>query len=92
MKAAEITKEEFEVLLALIFEHITILDQTEYSKLIEALKEEISDPKDIPYIAACLASNAEGIWTHDPHFKEQQKVKIFTNIGMLNLSGKAKLR
>lgn len=45
---------------------------------------------DIPHLAACLASKAEGIWAHDPHFLEQQKVKVFTNIDMLNLSRKIK--
>lgn len=50
----------------------------------------ISDPNDIPHLAACLASKADGIWAHDPHFLEQQKVKVFTNIDMLKLSGKAK--
>ncbi len=90
IKAAEMTKDEFEILLALIFEHITILPKAEYSEFIEGLQEEITDTKDVPYIAACLTSKTEGIWTHDPHFKEQQKVKVFTNIDMLRMSGKAK--
>ena len=56
----------------------------------EECKNDISDPDDIPFLAACLASNAQGIWAHDPHFLEQHKTKVFTNIDLLNLSGKAK--
>lgn len=90
IKVADISKEEFEMILALIFESITILPRTEYREFIELLKDEIEDPKDLPYVAVCLASKAEGIWTHDPHFLEQHKVKVYTNIDMLKLSKKVK--
>jgi len=45
---------------------------------------------DVPALAAVIANKANGIWTHDPHFKEQKKVKIFTNIGMLKMNRKNK--
>jgi len=89
-RKAKLAYEEFEILLALIFERITIIPGSEYNKLTQKLKYEISDINDIPYIAVCLMSNANGIWTHDPHFMEQRKVNIFTNIDMLRLIGKAK--
>ena len=54
-------------------------------------KNLISDLDDVPHLAACLAEEAEGIWAHDPHFKEQNKVRVFTNIDMLKMVGKAKL-
>lgn len=90
LKKTKLSKEEFEILLALIFEHITMIPQSEYEAFIDECKNDISDPDDILHLAAALASNAKGIWAHDPHFLEQQKVKVFTNIGMLKLSGKAK--
>lgn len=90
IKTANITKGEFEILLALIFEHITIIPETEYDKFVKSIKDEITDAEDISYIAVCLASDAHGIWTHDSHFDKQDKVKVFTNISMLELSGKAK--
>ena len=77
--------------LSLIFERITIIPELEYNEFIDMIKDEINDPKDVPYLAASLASNAHGIWTHDPDFGKQNKVKIFTNFDMLKLSGKAKL-
>ena len=86
IEKAGITKNEFNILLSFIFENINIISQDEYSKFIVNFKEDIKDPKDLAYIATCAATKAEGIWTHDPHFLEQNKVKIFTNKDMLNLS------
>ena len=41
-------------------------------------------------LAAGIATKAEGIWAHDPHFREQKKMKVFTNIDLLRISGKIK--
>lgn len=90
LQAAEIDENEFEILLAFIFEHIIIISEREYGVCIEEAKEVIKDPKDIPYFAVCLAHHTEGIWTHDPDFKNQKEVQIFTNIDMLNLLRKIK--
>ncbi len=88
MEKTNLTKEEFEVLLSLIFEHIKIIPYEAYESFIGECKDDISDPDDIPHLAAGLASKAEGIWAHDPHFLEQHKIKVLTNIDMLRLSGK----
>ncbi len=90
IKSIEVSKREFEILLAIIFEHIAIIPESGYKDIINKLKYKIKDPKDLPYLAACLATKANGIWTHDPHFNEQKEINIFTNIDMLRLSGKAK--
>ena len=90
LKKTKLTKQEFDILLVLIFEHITIIPFSEYEDFIEECKEDINDLDDIPYLAACLASNAQGIWAHDPHLLEQHKAKVFTNIDLLKFSGKAK--
>ncbi len=90
LKKTKLTKQEFEILLALIFEYVTIIPFSEYENFIDECKNDISDPDDIPFLAACLASNAYGIWAHDPHFLEQHKAKVFTNIDLLRFSGKAK--
>ncbi len=73
------------MLLSLIFERITIIPKGKYEKKIKQAKSKISDPKDIPYLACCIATHSAGIWTHDQHLKEQKEVKVFTNIDMLNL-------
>ena len=61
LKKTKLTTEEFEVLLALIFEHITIIPFSEYESFINECKNDISDKGDIPHLVACLASNAYGI-------------------------------
>lgn len=90
-KKTKLTDEEFEILLALIFEQIDIIPKSEYEDFLNKSKSLISDPDDVPHLAACFASKADGIWAHDPHFKKQDKFKVFTNIDMLRIGGKAKL-
>ncbi len=89
-KKVKINDEEFEILLAIIFERIKIIPESDYKDVLSEYQKDISDPDDIPHLAACFISEAEGIWAHDPHFKEQHKFKVFTNIDMLRMSGKAK--
>ena len=71
---------EFDILLALIFENITIILKSGYGDYLDECKNDISDADDIPVLAVAIATKAEAIWAHDPHFKEQKKVKVFTNI------------
>ena len=87
---AKITKEEFEILLSLIFENVTIIPKGKYEDLINDLQKEINDFKDLPYLAVSLSINAYGIWSHDSDFLQQKKVKILTNIDLLKISGKTK--
>ena len=81
-------EDEFELLLMLVFEHIIVIPKSDYTQFIDKCKNDMSDPDDVPHLAAALATNAEGIWAHDPHFLEQKKVKVFTNIDMLKIAGK----
>ncbi|MBL7055816.1 hypothetical protein ISS07_02805 [Candidatus Woesearchaeota archaeon] len=87
IKKTKIRADEFDVLLSIIFERIRLISLKEYEKYIKKLKSEISDPKDIPFLACNLATKAEGIWTHDAHFLKQDKIKAYTNIDLLNLTG-----
>ena len=89
IKKTKLSNEEFGSLLALLFERIMIIPESEFKEILSECRNDISDQDDIPHLAACLATKAEGIWTHDTHFKEQQKAKIFTNIDMLNIIRKA---
>ncbi len=91
MQKASLEKEEFAILLSLIFEHITIIPQGEYHYFVEELKNKISDLKDVAYLAVCLSIKADGIWTHDLHFQEQKRCRIYTNVDLLRLRGKAEL-
>ena len=87
---AKLTNEEFDIVLALLFERITILPRSAYADFIDRGREAMEDIDDVPYLAACLASKSLGIWSHDPHVLRQKKVSVFTNIDMLKLSKSAK--
>ena len=86
----KLTKEEFDLLLTLLFERITVLPKSVYNDFTDECKEAIEDIDDAPYLAACLASKSLGIWSHDPHILRQKKASVFTNIDMLRLSKSAK--
>ncbi len=87
---AGITEDEFEILLNIIFENVKIIPEEDYKYFNERLIKEISDQKDMLYMAVCLACNAEGIWTHDPHLLNQKRVPTFTNINLLRFCGEAR--
>jgi len=87
VKKAKIRKDEFDILLSILFERINLIPQNGYQKHIKKLKGKISDQKDVPYLACGISTKAEGIWTHDLHFLKQGKIKIFTNKHLLNIIG-----
>jgi len=86
IKKLGINNEEFEILLKLIFENIKIIPELEYNKFNNKFEKNIKDYSDIPYLAVCVSTNAKGIWTHDVHFKQQDKVKVYTNTDLIKLS------
>lgn len=78
--------EEFEVLMALIFQKITIIPFQEYESHKEAAKKVMEqDIKDIPYVACYLALKCEGIWTNDEDYKDKAGVKVFSTEQLLKL-------
>ena len=85
IQKADITQEEFDITLSAILSCINIISKDNQNIYLSELQGEINDIDDIPYIASCLFIKADGIWTHDPHFKEQHKIRIFTNIDLLNI-------
>ncbi len=72
-------------MLSLISENIQIIQCPEYRFFIKEIENEIKDIKDIPYLAVAICKKVDGIWTHDPHFKKQGKVKIYTNIDLMRI-------
>jgi predicted nucleic acid-binding protein len=85
LKKSRIRSGEFDLLLSLLLERVTLIQQNSYEKQSKELKATLPDPKDIPYLACCIATKADGIWSHDPHFLEQNKVKVFTNKDLLDI-------
>ena len=77
---------EFELLLTLLFERITIVPFSEYEHFLEQSALLLSDLDDAPCLALALGTKAAGIWSHDLHFQVQDKVKVFTNVDLFGLS------
>lgn len=76
-KKAKINSNEFDIILNLLFEKITIIPKGEYEEFFDATKTLIGDKNDIPFIALCLASKADGIWSDDTHFKTRKEITIY---------------
>jgi len=76
-KKAKISSNEFDIILNLLFEKITIIPKEEYKEFFDSAKTLIDDIDDVPFIALCLASKADGIWSDDTHFKTRKEITIF---------------
>lgn len=76
-KKAKTTSNEFGILFNLLFEYIAIIPKEEYEDFFDSAKTLIDDIDDVPFIALCLASRADGIWSDDDHFKTWKGITIF---------------
>ena len=76
-KKAKINSNEFDIILNLLFEKIIIIPKEEYEEFFDTAKTLIDDINDIPFIALCLASKADGIWSDDSHFKTKKEITIY---------------
>lgn len=80
---ADITEEEFHLLSSMLFEQIKIAKMEDYEDELIEFENLISDKTDIPFLALAEAINADGIWTDDKHFLEQDKIRIFSTKKMV---------
>ena len=76
-KKAKINSNEFDIILNLLFEKITIIPKEEYEEFFDAAKTLIDDINDVTFIALGLASKADGIWSDDTHFKTRKEITIY---------------
>jgi predicted nucleic acid-binding protein len=87
MEKGKISEGELNLVFALLLSHVEIIsDIALESKLSEAAKIMQSiDPDDVPFIAAALAVDNEGIWTDDAHFDRQQRIRVFKTSSLLKV-------
>src|SRR3989338_2756116 len=64
---ANITNENFAVLLNMLMKQIVICQKVEYKDSLDEAKSLIIDIGDVPFIALALAVENEGIWSDDKH-------------------------
>ncbi len=73
-------KDEVELLLSIILENISIIPYNKIKPYISKAKEIVRriDSNDIPFVAAVIATDNEGIWTNDKHFIRAEGIKVWT--------------
>jgi len=79
MKKAKITESDFDTLLHILLEQITLVPfdtfEPEYSRAIRIM--EPIDENDAPFLAVGVALKLDGIWTEDRHFLRQDLLRVF---------------
>ncbi|MBU1252284.1 MAG: hypothetical protein KJ905_02790 [Nanoarchaeota archaeon] len=75
---------EFKSVVKFFRENIIFVNASEYSSLMNNLSREISDTKDLPYLALAVKLNLS-IWSNDKHFKEQKLIPVFTTAELVEL-------
>lgn len=81
MEKARLTPEEFDLLLTLIMERVTLVSVEDFAgsyQLALSVMEK-TDPNDAPFLAVGIALPLDGIWTEDRHFLRQDKLPVFSN-------------
>ncbi len=83
-KKAGIDSEHFYLLLSLLFKNIEIINPSHYSDYMNEADNLIGylHKSDVPFLAVALAFNSP-IWSDDKHFKQQNRVKIYTTNDMV---------
>ncbi len=74
----------FKSLISSLKQKVIFVDISEYKELLKKMLSEISDPKDITYLALALKFKLP-IWSNDKHFKEQSLVDSFTTKELIEL-------
>lgn len=79
-----LTKIEFETLLNLITDSITIIEKEKYQQHIKEAAKHIGDPGDIPFLALALSMPNNGIWTENVKHYKKANIKIWTTKEIMN--------
>jgi len=79
MDKGDYTEEEFDKLFSFLLENMKVVSKKEIKPFMVKAEEVMRDIdiKDASFIAAALAIDADGIWSYDEHFKQQEKVRVF---------------
>ena len=85
IEKALIDNAQFVFVISLMLDKIKIIAKEEYEAFKEGATKLISDKDDVPFIAVALALKADGIWSDDKHFIEQDMIRVFNTKDMINL-------
>ncbi len=85
IRKSGLTSEEYTLVINTLFEAITIVPKKTYQHLLLKASKELSDQKDVPFLALALATQSS-IWSDDKGFFETKTVKTFTTRDILEIS------
>ncbi len=72
------SQEELRVVLSFLLDGMIFVKKTELEPFMKKAEKLMAiDIKDAPFIAACFAIKADGIWSFDKHFRYQSEVPVF---------------
>src|SRR3989344_3076985 len=73
IQKSHMSENDFDLLFALVMDNVITVPENEYNKFLEKSAKLIKDIDDVPFLALCMALKADGIWTDDRHFMDQNK-------------------
>jgi predicted nucleic acid-binding protein len=85
IKRTGLTEIELRKVISLIFSNITVVPIKFYTSKWKDAEKIIGDidRDDIPFFALALTVPNDGIWSNDPHFSKQNKIKIWKTTDLM---------
>ena len=79
-RRAGLEKRQAEELLDTLGKYFVVLPEEVFSGSLDEAEKAMAgiDPRDSVYLAMALSVRCDGVWSDDPHFKKQTRVKCFT--------------
>ncbi len=83
LKKSKLDRADFDALLLLLQKHIHLVTKDKYNEKMAAAEDILRniDITDSPFLALALALSCS-IWSNDGHFKQQDKVVVYTTKDM----------
>jgi predicted nucleic acid-binding protein len=87
LEKAKISEKEFELILSVLLSHVQMISDIAMERKLDEAREIMYsiDPDDVPFIAAALTVENEGIWTDDAHFDRQTRIKVFKTSSLVKI-------
>jgi predicted nucleic acid-binding protein len=83
LKKSKLDRADFDALLLLLQKHIHLVTKDKYNEMMAKAEDILRniDITDSPFLALALALSCS-IWSNDGHFKQQDKVVVYTTKDM----------
>ena len=84
-------KPGYQKALDIVIKKLKVVKRDVYIQYLGQAREIIGeiDKEDVAYIAVALSIEADGVWSYDPHFKQQKVVKLFSTSELIRIIKKS---